>query len=216
MRNVAFSSLIVLSLCVVQGVCLADSISYSTTTPIPSTKTDWIGSLAFPKFNPTMGILESVQIDLSGTMQSTLTVTNNASSASNGRANTHFLLIGQDVGGNLNAPVDTMGPSFNYNLTPGGSLVSGLLTRNFSSSDVYTAPVVLAEFTGVGNLSLDASTFTETALFNSGGNTDASQVTFASATGTVKYSYRVPEPAALALLLLGGMLVIARRRRVLV
>jgi hypothetical protein len=62
-----------------------------------------------------------------------------------------------------------------------------------------------------------AGTYTQTLLANTGGNTAASQVTQAMATGTVTYYYTVitPEPASLSILgsALLGTLAFARRRR---
>jgi hypothetical protein len=205
-----------LAVCAAPGLCFADMIVYSTTTPIPPTNTDWIGTLAFPQFNPAAGVLESVEIDLSGSMSTTLTVTNNAASPSSGRAYTHLEMTVQDVGGNLNAPIDVDGPSFHYALASHDTVTSGLLTTGFGSSDTYVAPAVLAEFTGYGSVDLAAGTFTETALYNTGGNTYARQVTDADLTGDVTCTYtyyQVPDPASLVVLGLGGLALLRRRGR---
>jgi hypothetical protein len=197
-------------------VCLANVIVYPTTTPIPSTLTDWIGTLAFPQFDPARGVLESVEIDLSGSMTTTLTVTNNAAGGSSGRAYTHLEMTVQDVGGNLNAPIDVDGPSFHYNLASQDTVTSGLLATSFGSSNTYVSPAVLAEFTGRGLVDLSASTYTETALYNTGGNTYAKQVTDADLTGDVTCTYtycQVPDPASLVVLGLGGVAILKRRRR---
>jgi hypothetical protein len=205
-----------LAVCAGPGLGFANVIVYPTTTPIPSTLTDWIGTLAFPQFDPSAGILESVEIDLSGSMSTTLTVTNNAAGASSGRAYTHLELTVQDVGGNLNAPIDVDGPSFHYNLASQDTVTSGLLTASFGSSNTYLAPAVLAEFTGGGSVDLSAGTYTETALYNTGGNTYAKQVTDADLTGDVTCTYtyyQVPDPASLTVLGLGGLALLRRRGR---
>ena len=101
------------SLLVVLG-CLACSLfmsvvqasssgPFTTSTPIPSTLTDWTGSLSFPKFNSALGTLEDVQLDLSGGFTTTLTVTNDSLAGSSGSAKTEVQLTVQDPGLNLSA-----------------------------------------------------------------------------------------------------------------
>ena len=188
----------------------------TTTSPIPSTTTDWSSSLAFPQFNPSLGTLTSVEIYLSGGLTTQLTVTNNdESSSSYGTAKTEVQISAQDVGSDLVVPELDMysSPAFSYSLAAGGSIVSGLLTQTGTSDETYTSSPVLAEFTGVSSYSLPASTFTQTVLSNTGGNTDASQVTTAYLTGSVTYTYSVPEPASLGLIVAALPLLAARRRR---
>lgn len=186
----------------------------TTTTPIPSTATDWTLSLAFPQFNPALGILQSVQLDLSGAFTTTITVTNDALTSSSGTAKTEVQFTVQDGGSNLIAPsLDLLSPVFNYSLLAGGSTSSGPLAQTGLASNTYTIPAVLAEFTGAGSFVLPATTFTQTLLANTGGNTSASQVTSASLTGSVTYTYNpIPEPGTLALVGC-GLLGLAIRRR---
>lgn len=97
----------------------------------------------------------------------------------------------------------------------GGNVSSSLLSKSASSDNVYTLLNVLSEFTGTGTFSLNASTFTQTLLSNTGRNTSSNQVTDAGVTGTVMYSFTdapggqqsdgVPEPATMALM--GGALI---------
>jgi hypothetical protein len=123
----------------------------------------------------------------------------------------------QDGGDNLNAPeIDANSPAFNYSLGAGQGVTSGLLTKSGNDGgNTYTTAPVLAEFTGPGTIVLPASTFTQTLLANTGGNTTSSQITDASLTGTVTYDYiAVPEPSTIGLVVVGllGALTIRRRK----
>ncbi len=193
------------------GVAAADTVTYATTTPIGSTLTDWVDTLAFQKFNPSLGTLNSVKLDLSGSLSTVLTITNSSPSGSNGTAQTEVQMTVQDAGGNLIAPqIDLISPIYVYNLGAGQFMTSGTIIKSGNSSDTYTSSAVRSAFTGTGNIVLDASTFTQTLLANTGGNTAADQVTSAQLTGSVTYNY-VPEPATISLLVLGGLAVIRRR-----
>jgi hypothetical protein len=196
---------------------IASSLIYTTSTPILSSLTDFSSSLAFTQFDPSLGTLQSVELDFSSALNTTLTIQNQSpTSSSFGSANTELLVTVQDAGNNLIAPeLDLTSPGFTYTLGAGQSLTSGLLSQSGSSSDLYTLPAVLSEFTGVGTFSLAGSTFTQTLLANSGGNTTASQTTYASLTGQVIYTYTaVPEPSTFGLLALGlGALPFLRRHR---
>jgi hypothetical protein len=203
-------------LCVLPGISLAylQSGPFTTSTPVPLTLTDWSSSLSFPQFSPSLGILKIVQIDLNGSLSTAITVTNSSPEGSSGTAKTELQMTVQDSGNNLIAPeIDMMSPNYSYSLGPGGSSTSGTLTKSGSSSDQYTASVVLAEFTGGGSIVLPAGTFTQTWLTNTGGNTFASQVTNASLTGTVTYFYELPEPTTICLLGLGGLALLRKGRR---
>jgi hypothetical protein len=199
----------------------AATISYTTSTPIPSTLTDWSGSLAFQQFDPSLGVLNSVTLQLSGSLSTIVSVLNNSPSGSSGTAKTEVQMTVQDPGLNFtpNVPqLDLISPAFGYSLSPGGSATSTLLTKSgaYNSAPDYTLPAVLTEFTGLGTITLSASTFTQTLLANTGGNTAATQLTDAALTGSVTYNYTaVPEPSTFALLGAGiiGLIYGWRRRK---
>lgn len=210
------------------GMALANSIGPNTaTTSVTSTLTDWTSGvggvpyLSFAQFNPSLGTLNSVTIDISGTLSTTLTVTNTSGSSSSGNAKTQLEVSIEDAGNNLgflndtpsasnNPTITSLSPSYLYSLSAGGSSTSGLLTKSYNSGPLaYTLSAILTEFTGAGSVNLTGDTFTQTVVSNTGGNTTASQVTDASLTGTVTYTYTAasptPEPASMALM--GGALI---------
>ncbi|MGA2500769.1 MAG: choice-of-anchor E domain-containing protein, partial [Tepidisphaeraceae bacterium] len=150
---------------------------FVTTTPISSALTDWNMTLSLPKFNPAWGTLKAIEIDLSGGITTTITVTNDAKSPSKGSFQTECQILVQDPGNNFGDPQIDLASSFNYLLRSGGSISSGALRTTGSSSDTYTLDAILAEFTGTGTILLNASTQSDTLLANRGGNTIASQVT---------------------------------------
>jgi hypothetical protein len=188
----------------------ATTVSYTTSTPIPlTTLTNWTSTLAFQQFNPLLGTLNSVKLDLSGSMSTVITVT--SSSNATGWAKTSVDLNVQDAGSNLNSPpISLMSPSFVFTDLI-GTVVSPALNKSDSSSDTYTVAAVLSEFTGTSNYLLPANTFTETLVSFTSGNATTSQVTYASLTGTVTYDYTVPEPATIGLLTMGGLALIRRK-----
>lgn len=196
---------------------------FTTTSPISLTKTDWIGTLLFPKFNSALGTLIQVDLHLSSTLNTQLTVTNTGDTSSSGSAKTELMLTVQDPGLNFTdgPQIDLNSSAFGYNLAAGANIASGTLVKSGTSDSTYTDSVILHEFTGTGSISLAAHTFTQTLLANSGGNTSASQFTTALATGTVTYEYTTgpppPVPVPPTLLLLGsglvGLLALGRRKR---
>jgi hypothetical protein len=189
---------------------------FTTSTPIPSTLTEWSSGFQFPRFDPSKGTLTNVRLVVQGDFTSQLTVQVTGGGVANGNAAIQLLYSVQDVGLNLATPqliVINSPPSFNYTLNTGQSL-TGPVAGSSSSARNYTSPAVLSEFSGLGNITLSAATETQLLLANHGADVVASQVTNASLTGTVTYTYTpVPEPSTLALGALGATAVLAARRR---
>jgi hypothetical protein len=162
--------------------------------------------LSFQQFNPVLGILTNVQLDLSGSVNATLSVNNGSQNASLVKANIDTQIIVQDAGNNLASPaIDLTVPTISHTVNGGDTWSSGILTKSDSSSNQYTAAGVLSEFTGIGSISLNAASLTETMLSYTGGNLDIDQLTYAQLNGSVTYTYNqnIPEPATIIFMSLG-------------
>ena len=201
------------------SIASADSISYVTLTPIGTSLTDWAGSLAFQQFNPKLGELNSVELQFSSSLTTTLTVINSSGSSSSGNVKTELQVSVDDSGDNLLGALHnsrTLSPAFDYSLAGGANLNSSLLSTSGSSDNIYTLLDVLSEFTGTG-------TFPEREHLHPNPSVQyRRQHQFkpccndAGFTGTVTYSFAdapggsqsdgVPEPATMALMG-GGALI---------
>jgi hypothetical protein len=232
MKNIKISKILaaVFVLAVGGSTALAQgqiSGPFTTSTPVPSTLTEWNELLVFPQFNGALGQLTSVQLDFSTTLTTTLTLMNDSPNNSyQSTAFTELQITIQDTGGNLttagNPQLDVLSPNYSQFLAPGGSATSGPLSNNGSASQTFTVPSILSEFTGSGNIDLTGATFTQAYVSDTSGTTSASQVTDASLTGDVIYTFEptvTPEPSTLSLMAVGlaafgfRALPILRRKR---
>jgi hypothetical protein len=221
-RSLALSCLAALAL--PGAPAKAEFIVVGTSTPIPTSLTEVNAPLTFARFDPSLGMLLSVRIMYSTNLDTQLTVTNGAATPSSGNARTEVTTTLQTPGANIPGGLQTdrifPSPAYAYSLPSGGSVTSPLFTASASADETYNTAAILAEFTGPGSIALTFSTLTQTLLANTGGVTSTSQVTHASATGTVIYEYLpipVPEPSSWALMGIGGAAVFgawARRRQI--
>jgi hypothetical protein len=200
------------------GVLLAASqviaqpwtICYTDTYP-PST-TEWSHNFVLPLFNPAWGILQSVYIaasesvDINGTVQNTST----GPQSFTFRAGSLLTVTLPDSLGYLQPSPLALAQA--YNLPAGGSAPYGPVSASDSVNYTYTAPVDMAWFQGGGTFTLPAYTQTQELIAGGGGNIIAVLNTVAGATVEVCYTY-IPEPGSLALLALGGAVMLLRKRR---
>ena len=182
-----------------------------------STLTDWTQILNLSQFNATLGTLQSVQLQIGTSLSTVITVTNTSTSASSGSVDTQVALTGVDPSNLISVVDNSTSTNYSYNLAGGAQITSGTLTGSGFNAGTSTAANVLAEFTGSGTIGIKTSTFTQTYLANTGGNTAAVQTTYAAPTATVIYTYSTvptPEPAATWLFLggFGGLLMFRRRQ----
>jgi hypothetical protein len=223
------TGVVVLYMSALSPITSAQTIGPLTTTTPISHLTELVGApndvLTFATFDGNLGTLLSVVLSVNVDIVSTVTVTNNAFTASHGSVFTQSAFSIKDLLANLLLSPGVNTNSFSYSLAPGGQVTSSpALIGSKSATGTFTASPTLAEFTtiGAGQIALPVTTLTQTFAGNSGGNTGTGQVTSAHATGTITYNYTipptvsVPEPGDMALVTAGvisGVFIIRRRRR---
>ncbi len=213
--------LVGIAACAAARPATAEYVTYATTTPI-SALTPWSNTLAFQKFDTSMGTLTEVQLVLNGGLSTAITVKNNLAYSISGDVSTNVYLT---VGGDSEPVKEQFTLSsdvFTYNLAANATANSGTLTKLGSAIANYTDSATLSNFSedgsGDGYITLPASAYAKTVHTDTGGNTTTTQVTTASLGGTITYFYTtIPEPSTLVLLgtLGAGLLAHAwfRRRR---
>jgi len=205
-----------LTLLVTAVTGLADTMSETfsfTITPTPFT----IDSSAVQQFDPTLGTLTSIEIDVSGSDSGTATITNNTSASG-----TYNFTIGATLGLEDPAlsPLITITPEFSGSLVvpSGGTVTSPVMTSpTVTGTDTLTSG--FAPYIGTGTY---VFTLVGTATGSDSGPVPftISESNSAGETGEVIYNFTpasttVPEPSSILLFGSGLSLVamILRRRR---
>jgi hypothetical protein len=184
-----------------------------TYTHSPST-TEWSDSFVLQLFNPALGSLQSVYIAASESVNINGTVQNTSTGPQSFTFRAGSLLTVTLPGTLGFLQPSPLALAQAYNLPAGGSAPYGPVNASDSVNYTYTAPVDMAWFTGVGPFTLPGFTQTQELIAGGGGNIIASLNTVAGATVQVQYNYiPVPEPGSLALLALGVVVMLLRKRR---
>lgn len=201
--------------------------------------TDWSNrSGTFSLFDSNLGTLLSINLRATYQENSTLSVSNSASIASSGTVKTESTLTvaaldsGQNsvIQAQLGVPaLDALGTQTSYSLAPGATqsgIISNSVTKNTGLvTDTTAADLVPFKAAGGGTGTILASTFTQSLLGNTGGNTSATQTTYGVGTFSIFYTYDdstavtppttpVPEPASMAIIGAGLLSAGLLRRRV--
>jgi hypothetical protein len=187
-------------------------LTFNASPAISSQATDWTASLGFPKFDPTLGSLQSVVLTLNGTLTGSIQIFNSGSSR---RAVPPVLVS------TVYTPTDSNLSGLEFTaitrarsrvLFPLETAVFGLVTHGGSSGSIaFTDASTLSEFTGTGTYSLELTTHT---TFSVDPDLIATLANDASADGTVTYNYTaVPEQSAYAAFVGIGLLGFAARHR---
>jgi len=203
----------------------ADMVSYGGSVPLATT--NWSSAITIPKFDPTLGILNSIAFELSGNLLGTArfenldalpsTVTMFLSSQIRMlRPDTSIILVAIPIV----ATADYVA-AFDGILDYGGTsgiTYAGLAANKFVTSSSPPPGSDLALFTGLGTIALPVI-----AIGNSGGNGAGNLrldfSTAASAEVVVKYYFTpIPEPSTLFALLSGlggiaGSITLRKKRR---
>lgn len=196
----------------------ADTISFSGSVPLGTT--NWASSITFPKFDPALGTLDSIQFILNGHVEGSAAFENKDAEPATITMNLQAMMQLQRPDSTLlvlTIPVVSTVDSVlawdgddDY-LGDSGRTYNNL-AGDLSNSMTSSLPADLALFTGPGNITLPV--IANGASTGSGaGNLLLKFSTSASAGAEVIYNYTVPEPAAAGLMGLAGMFLMPRRRR---
>lgn len=196
----------------------ASATTMMVTCSVISGPTELNGNLVCPQFN---GLdLQSMGINVNGSINGSITLTNNATITATGSGTTTSeFMLGPLSGFTIPAPLfSAMFTTGSQSLAAGQSRTSSGLSG--SGSATINDTTVLAPYTGSGNFNIAVSTLTSLMITGGGGNFGGSQSTSARASATVTYTFGpstgVPEANTIGYLATGlGAIVIGlfRRRR---
>lgn len=200
------------------GAAHALTLTYDAGVPV--TATNFLTPLSFPQFDPSLGTLQSVKITVYGNVLGVASFESfdNQPSTVTGAIQATLGVFRPD-----NTPLLTIAPTapFVENLDPFDGVfdrdgTSGRtlddLVGNASDSITLIDPVDLATFTGLGDIFLPLVGVGSMAITGPG-NLETFTQTAATALVQVEYEYMlIPEPMTCALLGVGSVALLRRRR----
>jgi hypothetical protein len=184
---------------------------------VPTQATNYTKSVSVPKFDPSLGVLQSILLTFDGKVTGDLRVDNGSQSAATGDLNlASELKLSQSILGTLFTIITlTPSDSTTFSVTADDGDAAGAYTGSDSkiTTDLrgsqsgtksYTAaadPATLASFTGTGNVDFVIGAVAKSSvLSNDSGNLDTRFRTNAGADFKITYTYaapvRVPEASA--------------------
>jgi hypothetical protein len=172
-----------------EGRQLLASFSMSYSATVPSQLTDFTSTTSLPKFDPSLGTLNSVDLTFStnGSMQGTLTNVSTEPETFTFQENVAVSI--SDGTTTLLSPNLTESQTYTA-LTPNVATPFGPFAPTSSASVEYTSGAQFDEFEGgPGDQSLSVSTVTTTVTTGGGGNIRQLLTTSAGATATITYNY---------------------------
>jgi len=205
---------------VIAGAVVAATVVKTATTGALS-ETDWTKLLSVQQFDPSLGVLQSVEIKLTGHFVGDLafenknvnpaTVTMTLSALINLERPDTSVIVGVNPTLTSTDAVEAFDGNFDWGGASGRTHAD--LSQDGTATITTTAAADLALFTGIGSISLPV-TAAATAAATGPGNLYTWFTSTAGADAVVTYTY-VPEPSSLAALAMScfGLVGAAIRRR---
>ena len=179
------------------GAAQAESIVFTDT--VPFTRTDWVNTMSVPQFDPTLGILTSVEITLTGEVSGTVGVENeelNPITVLVQEQGTQRITLPDSTslvaGGIVISQSVTLGTTDGVIDFGGTSGATFLVSAFIANRQNFVAPATIAPFVGLGTVTLPV---TSTVAWTGGGS---GNMLFrfrhlADSTLQVRYIYAIPE-----------------------